>query len=207
LDSEVCIAKFLTAFHPDHDALGPCPSWSEKETRETIGYAPQIFTEFLQTAACSSFENGLLRFFLPNTSPSLETWNRSSGWKSAWPIVKEHLTVFASDWQGNQIGFDRRRVANGEPEISLFEPGTGKILKVSRSFRDLIDTDLLLKREPIFVESIYHQWIKSRRQPQFGECVGYKIPLFLSGTDSLTNMTLSDMDVYLTLSGNLLTQK
>jgi Domain of unknown function (DUF1851) len=35
------------------------------------------------------------------------------------------------------------------------------------------------------------------------QCVGYQVPLFLGGKDSLENLEITDLDVYWSLSGQL----
>lgn len=46
--------------------------------------------------------------------------------------------------------------------------------------------------------SFYKQWKENNKNKdiQNGQCVGYKIPLFLGGTDDISNLELSDVDVY-----------
>ncbi|CAE6797130.1 hypothetical protein R75461_05007 [Paraburkholderia nemoris] len=38
------------------------------------------------------------------------------------------------------------------------------------------------------------------------QCVGYKRPLFLGGADELHNLELTDLDVYWTLSSQMIAQ-
>ncbi len=38
------------------------------------------------------------------------------------------------------------------------------------------------------------------------ECVGYQTPLFLGGVDATTNLEICDVDVYWTLSAQILAQ-
>jgi hypothetical protein len=37
----------------------------------------------------------------------------------------------------------------------------------------------------------------------FNECVGYRTPLFLGGSDDVANLEISDIDVYWTIMGQL----
>lgn len=37
-------------------------------------------------------------------------------------------------------------------------------------------------------------------------CAGYKVPLFLGGSDSVDNLDLQDLAVYVSLSGQMYTQ-
>ncbi len=36
------------------------------------------------------------------------------------------------------------------------------------------------------------------------KCVGYKVPLFLNGEDNISNLELSDMDVYWNIMGQMM---
>ena len=38
------------------------------------------------------------------------------------------------------------------------------------------------------------------------DCVGYKIPLFLGGNDEISNLEITDMEIYWGICGQLITK-
>lgn len=43
----------------------------------------------------------------------------------------------------------------------------------------------------------WNDWLASGGlHPTYGQCIGYKVPLFLGGKDDVSNLELSDLDVY-----------
>ena len=192
---------FSSAFPGDECSLGPCASWSASETRLLLGSEPGFYTEFINSVAHYSFDGGLLRFLLPTTNPSLQSWNSPSGWMADWPNVPKFFNVFAFDWQGNQFGFDKRRVERGEPLIGMLEPGFGKLLKIPATFAEFVGREIIENREPTLACGFYKEWLARGRSPAFQECVGYRIPLFLGGNDGIDNLEISNMEVYLSITG------
>lgn len=192
---------FSSAFLADEGATGPCPLWSASETHSVFGGEPRLYTEFINKVARSSFDDGALRFLLPTTEPSLESWNAPSGWMAEWPNIPKFFTVFAFDWQGNQYGFDKRRQVNGEPLVGMLEPGAGKLLKLPTTFAEFIGREVVQNREALLACSFYRKWLEQGRLPAYEECVGYRVPLFLNGSDEIENLEISNMEVYLSITG------
>ena len=199
--TELC-STFQSAFSADEGSLGPCPSWSGNETRSLVGSEPAFYTEFINLAARSSFDRGLLRFLLPTTVPSLQSWNAPSGWMADWPNVPKFFSVFAFDWQGNQYGFDKRRVERGEPAVGMLEPGFGKLLRIAANFAEFVGREIIENRDAVLASGFYKEWLAGvgRRR---SKCVGYRVPAFLNGNDEIDNLEISNMEVYLSITGQL----
>ena len=49
----------------------------------------------------------------------------------------------------------------------------------------------------------YREWLEGHAPVGRMECVGYKVPLFLGGEDSLEKMEVSDMEVYWDMTDQL----
>jgi hypothetical protein len=101
---------------------------------------------------------------------------------------------------------DTERRDIDEPLVLLLEPGTGSALEIPFTFAKFHE-QLSELREPALASSYFAEW--SRANPNHiplrsDQCVGYKIPLFLNGTDSIENLEAIDIDVYWTLSAELL---
>ena len=52
---------------------------------------------------------------------------------------------------------------------------------------------------------LFSQWLESGGvAPQHDPCIGYKVPLFLHGSDTVDNLEVTDMDVYWSICGQAL---
>lgn len=202
-------SRFLNKFVSDDISTGPAAGWTDEDTRNLIGHPSPSFTEFLSTHARTSYGGGLLRFLLPDETPSLLSWNGETGWGLDWPRWRRHLVVFAYDWMGRQFTFDRQRLDNAskEPMINILEPGTGEVLEIPEDFYGFINRELVDYEDAALAAGFYREWrAAGGAVPTVKQCVGYRIPLFLGGQDDISNMELSDMEVYLSLCGQLSSQ-
>lgn len=198
---------FLNTFIADPLALGPATNWTEQDTMAITGFALPSYTKFIRQIARSSYNDNLLRFLLPNSNPSLISWNAKSGWSEHWERWRERLIVFGFDWLGRQIAFDKHRMKGGEPMIAILEPGTGELLEVPETFPGFIVNELVNFTDAALAVEFYKQWILAGGAvPTFAQCIGYKIPLFLGGKDSIENIHLTDLDVYISVCGQLESQ-
>jgi hypothetical protein len=200
-------APFLARFVADPGAIGPDPDWVEQDTRRLVGFRPRLYTEFISQLARNSYNQGVVRFLLPQTLPSLLNWNTPSGWQQDWVQWKDRLVVFAYDWLGRQIAFDNRRLRDGEPSVAILEPGTGQLLEVPQTFAGFITMELVRYHDAALALQLHEQWLSTGgRVPRMSECVGYKVPLFLSGPDSVSNLEIVDLAVYVSICGQLAQQ-
>lgn len=199
--------RFLRQYPPDAGARGPASDWTTQNTVKLVGGDPRCFTEFLSGPARESFGQGVLRFLLPDSRPSLVSWNSPLGWQASWLPWKDRLVVFAYDWLGRQIGFDRQRVQSGEPLIGILEPGTGEFLETPETFLGFMERELVDFSDAAVAVKFYSQWRENGGEaPRPGKCVGYKVPLFLGGSDTVDNLAISDMEVYISTCGQLVSQ-
>jgi hypothetical protein len=203
-------SKFQNCYRPDGFSKRPGSDWSLKSVEKLLGGQPVTgYSEFLRLAVHSSFEGGLIRFLLPGQSslPSLSSWNSAAGWASHWSRYKKRLIVFAYDWLGRQIAFDHKRTISDELLIAILEPGTGELLEVPTTFKEFMAEELVEYHEAALASSFYQKWrARGGSIPEPGQCIGYKIPLFLGGPDTLNNLELIDMEVYVTICGALFEQ-
>lgn len=82
----------------------------------------------------------------------------------------------------------------------LFEIGTGEVLVIESNFLDFINIELPQNHNACLAYSFYQDWLKNGGEAvNYGQCIGYKIPLFLGGKDEISNLEISDMDVYWTV--------
>lgn len=123
----------------------------------------------------------------------------------AFPRHGKNVCCFGYDWLGRVFGVRVTRDGHELGPIYMFVPGTGKVLEIPRSVVAFHDEELLEFSDEALAGEFYADWIRSGGvQPEYHQCIGYKIPLFLGGKDDITNLELSDIDVYWWITGQLI---
>lgn len=155
--------------------------------------------EWLDAAGGRTFEGGLYRVHTKVSARASDALVRD-----AFPEFAGRLTCFGYDWLGRQFAADTGRGTADDPEVMLFEPGTGEALEIPVPFSRFHDEELVDYTEEALARSFFDQWRHSGGQaPTISECVGYQRPLFLGGQDSVANLEITDLDVYWTVMGQL----
>jgi hypothetical protein len=187
--------KFRNSYRPDPFAKRPSTYSTPKELGKLVGGRATGYSEFLRFVACTSLRGGLLRFLIPDDSLplSLTSWNSPDGWSRSWTRYEKRLFVF-----------DRKRVISDELMVTMLEPGTGELLEVPANFVQFIEVELIQHDDAALASSFYREWRSSGGQvPKPNQCVGYGIPMFLGGADAVDNLEIIDVDVYVTITGQL----
>ena len=123
----------------------------------------------------------------------------------AFPEFADRIECFGADWLGRQFATDRGRIVGGTPQVIMLEPGTGEALEIPVNREAFHAEELVNEPDAAVAYSFFEQWLASGGvRPQYEECVSYKRPLYLGGADDVTNLELSDFDVYWSLSAQLL---
>ncbi|MET3577666.1 hypothetical protein ABID19_000681 [Mesorhizobium robiniae] len=121
------------------------------------------------------------------------------------PEFTGRITCFGYDWQGSVFAVDKQRLEQGEPGVLMFEPGTGKALKIPANIQTFHEVQVIQNADAALAANIYADWREAGgAEPAYAQCIGYKRPLFLSGEDEIENMELSDVEVYWHLMGQLI---
>jgi hypothetical protein len=158
---------------------------------QDIGNMPEI-TELFRLYGGMSFQDGLYRVIRPR---DLSEWNLRIA--AAFPKFKENVVCFGYDWLGTVFAADSRKIVDGRPGIIMFEPGTGKALNVPANVKNFHDIGLKIFGEAALASSFHQKWLSSGGSiPTYDQCVGYKKPLLLGGKDNISNLEISDVDVY-----------
>jgi hypothetical protein len=127
--------------------------------------------------------------------------------RTAFPEFAERITCFGVDWLGRQFATDDGRLLDGVPQVIMLEPGTGEALEIPVDQRAFHEHELLDEPDAVAAYSFFKGWLASGGvRPAYTECVGYQRPLYLGGSDELANLHIVDLDVYWTLSAQLLAQ-
>jgi hypothetical protein len=122
---------------------------------------------------------------------------------AAFPEFAKRFSCFGYDWLGRQFAIDAGRGDRQNPLVMMLEPGTGQALEIPFTFSEFHDSLVDLKEEAL-AESFFAKWRMSGGEPPaIDQCVGYIVPLFLGGQDTVENLELTDLDVYWTLVGQL----
>ncbi len=197
--------RFQQSFAPTAVTTGPFPEWSSSETRSLLGRDLDVFTMFLQTSARASFEDGVLRFLTPT---KLVSWNAPDAWKISWGSRRaERLSVFATDWLGRQLALDHDRERDGEPLVTLLDVATGVLSELPCTFAPFLNDALVDERDTILAFSLYRTWrAAGHPRPGDNECIGYDLPLSVGGESTFANMSVTEMGLYVDLSGQVLEQ-
>jgi hypothetical protein len=123
----------------------------------------------------------------------------------AFPDFKGRIICFAYDWLGSHCALDMERKQNDEPLILLFDIGLGQALEIPATLEEFHDKELISNANDAVALETYKEWYEVNKiDITQNQCVGYKIPLFLNGQDSVENMELIDLDVYVEICGQLL---
>lgn len=157
--------------------------------------------QFFAAFAGASFGRGLYRVVNSSTVHLAEAFVRE-----AFPKYQQ-VSVFSYDWLGRVFALDPARREAAGPGVLLMEPGTGEALEVPCSLEDFHERELVDQSDAAVGAPFHRKWLDSGgTAPTVLECVGYRKPLFLGGDDRVDNLELSDLDVYWTLAGQLISK-
>lgn len=155
--------------------------------------------EFLQRFAGNTFKDGLYRI---HNVDEIDKWNNIVN--GTFPEFADFIICFAYDWLGRHFALDLRRKENNEPLIIMLEPGTGEALEIPTTFMTFHEEELIEYQDSALAADFFKEWkAKNEEILLSNQCVGYRIPLFLGGKDSIENLVLSDMEVYWETCGQL----
>ena len=164
--------------------------------RPDIPELRELFAKF----GGASFQDGLYRIIHP---AELDEWQERIC--SALPEFEGRITCFGFDWLGSTFAIDSGRLEDGQNGVVMFEPGTGEALEIPANLVTFHDSGLLEFGEAALAISFYEKWRASGgAAPNYDQCIGYKKPLFLGGSDEVDNLEPSDLDVYWHIIGQLI---
>lgn len=149
----------------------------------------------------ASFEGGLYRL---HAAADIDRWTKVVA--RAFP---DHagFECFATDWLGRQFALSRSNLVDGVPGVLMFEPGTGEVLTIPTNFLTFHTSELMDYADAALARSAYQDWLDAGGvKPTIQECIGYTVPMFLGGPDTIDNMEKTDMEVYWELTAQMLAQ-
>lgn len=188
--------RFRAEFAPRRDAVDAGAAWLHERLAGIDGHAA-----FASEFAGASFDGGLYRVHDDRSGPQALAIIAD-----AFPEFAQRACPFGYDWLGRQFAVDEGRVVGGRPQVLLLEPGTAEALEIPVSFSELHDEELIDHIDAALAADFFASWSTSNADslPLLRtQCVGYKVPLFLGGEDTVENLEVSDLDVYWSICGQL----
>jgi hypothetical protein len=186
---------FKAAFQPDSGMCSTNLAACSEVPIDDAGLTA-LFSQYGGT----SFNQGIYRIFSVN---DVAYWNEMVS--SAFPDFLGRVVCFSVDWLGRVFSTDTARLEDKLPGVVMFEPGTGEVLEIPCNIESFHENELVQYSEELLASSFYRRWCdKGGRTPSINECIGYKKPLFLGGKDTIENLEVSDLDVYWTISSQLI---
>lgn len=124
---------------------------------------------------------------------------------AAFPTFAKRITCFGSSWLGCQFATDEARISRGERQILLLEPGTGEALEIPAGLDTFHAGELVEQPDAVAAYGFFKAWRSAGGEtPRYDQCVGYRKPLFLGGEDEISNLEVSNFEVYWNISAQII---
>lgn len=162
-------------------------------------FADNDFHDCIRELGGKTFHCGLYRVW--NGHQILQA---TKSMKKVFPELEKRILCFGYDWLGRCFAIDKARKENNKPLILLLEPGAGESMQIPVPIIDFHNEELVNYGNDALAIDFFENWQATNNiviQPN--ECVGYKIPLFLGGSDTVDNLEIIDMDIYIHICGQL----
>ncbi len=157
-----------------------------------------LYEGFCKEYSATVFGGGLFNSF---DVEKRDYWNAVV--ETFYPQYKDKISVIGYDWLGRIFA-----TLKDKDCVKLFEIGTGETLNIGCTLEKFLDEEIPVYSNDCLAHKFFNEWKKENPEAlPYGKCVGYRIPLFLGGKDNVSNLEISDMDVYWTVTGTLLGRK
>ena len=107
------------------------------------------------------------------------------------------------------IGYKYLSKENSPQELQLNNVAnisTNEISELEDKFAHFINEMIPQNANDILALKLYKKWLRKNTKPSYKNCVGYKVPLFLGGKDKISNYEESDMEVYWSISAQIISK-
>lgn len=185
--------RFLSKYSPDE--AGVAPRWAARELVAVTDLA-----DTLVKWGGMSFNSGLYRLH-SEASSRAATLAVKPYLQEAW----NDAIAFAFDWLGRNFVASPRRWSDQNPLIYLVDMGEGSVFEIPMSIAEFHDVELVEHADDALAADWFSEWREAHNgmRLEFNQCVGYRTPLFLGGTDGDENLEIADTDVYWSLMGQI----
>lgn len=120
----------------------------------------------------------------------------------AFPEFAARAGPFGFDWLGRQFAVALGRMVKGQPLVLFFEPRTDEALEIPVESSGFHDEELIEYTDAALAREFFEMW-SAANSDSGDQCAGYRVPLFLGGSDAVENVELSDLEVYRSICGQL----
>ena len=177
------IDPFKVAFNAT--AIEPVQPWDPS-------IHPEV-EDLIRQVAGTTYNHGLYRVLTPSQYPvAKEAFERMH------PKYADSIAPFGYDWAGRHFSLDLTASAKGQPRVLMMEPGTGAVFVIPVSVETFHNEELVQFHDSALASKSWTKWVKDHPEPlAHKECVGYKKPLFLGGSDTFPNFEIGNLEVYL----------
>jgi hypothetical protein len=163
---------------------------------------PEVIRGIVEKYGGYSFGNGLYRIV---SASNYNEWMERISF--AFPKDDDVLACFGFDWRGNAFALSSGNPVKGRPSTLLLDIGAASVVQIPYDIEAFHNKEVVGHSESIFDAELYREWLSSGgSSPSYDECVGYKIPLFLNGSDDLENLELSSLHLYWDIHGQIMRQ-
>ncbi|MGE3799853.1 MAG: T6SS immunity protein Tdi1 domain-containing protein [Candidatus Kapaibacterium sp.] len=159
-------------------------------------------TSLLSAFAGHYFNNGVYRVFAFAKGVEI-----TSLVCEAFPTYEGAIYCFGCDWLGNPFAIEKEREGGAKKRVLLFDLGTGEVLEIPGDISAFHNETLIADADAAIEEELFNEWsaeVEVDASTLVDKCMGYVIPLFLGGVDDLENLQLSDLTVYIDITGQLI---
>ncbi|MFC0545408.1 T6SS immunity protein Tdi1 domain-containing protein [Kutzneria chonburiensis] len=184
--------EFVSHYPPD--STGMTVSSSDPRLAALEGFA-----ELAAIGAGASFGNGIVRVHSEG-----EMRRAQSLIKEAFPEYTNRILPVAKDWLGRQYAGLLDEEAGMVSQLLLIEPGSGDAFEIDCGIATLFDVEFVADPVTYLATDLFAEWtIDHPETPKSGDCVGFKVPLFLGGAGAVDNLEVTDEEVYWSIFGQL----
>lgn len=185
--------RFLDGFLPDSSETAT--PWAKADLA-----AVTDLDEVLSRWGGASFNSGLYRVHSEASS------------RAATAAIKPYLQqawndaiAFAFDWLGRNFAISPRAWSDQNPLIYLVDLGEGSAFEIPTNIADFHNAELVEHADDALAADWFSEWREAHGgiRLEFNQCVGYRTPLFLGGTDNDDNLEVVNTDVYWTLTSQM----
>lgn len=149
---------------------------------------PSDLFAFLQTYGGVTFDKGLYR--VHSFSGSLK-WSLMIG--EYFPEYMGRIYPFSYDWMGKQFCCD----STGRM-LLMFDPETGEVGEFQQTIPLLHNNDFASDKDGMLSSGLFKDLLLKMSLPEigYGQCLTYKVPLFLGGKEEIDNYAVQDIEAY-----------
>ncbi len=158
------------------------------------------YKDFIDNFSGMQFGEGVFNVF---KKEDIKKWSDIVG--EAFVDYAGKFNLFAYDWLGRCFAVCFMK--DKKEKILMFDISTNEALTLDSSLTSFLDDILPIETDGCIARTFFEEWRDySNEKLLYGNCIGYKKPLFLGGSDELENLENIDMDVYWSITTQILMQ-